>query len=241
MKIDARLVRLNKYISECGITSRRKADDLISEGKVTVNGKIVYKLGTKIHPVNDKVFINGKQVTLLDERVYIVFNKPKDCITTLKDEKGRTTVLDYVHLRERIFPVGRLDRDTTGVLLLTNDGEFANKLMHPEYEIKKAYKVTLDQPVTMEHVEKLRKGVKLSDGLTEPAEVHVIPRTKNLEIGIIIHEGKNRQIRRMFELLGYEIKKLDRLAYGDISYEGLKRGQWRHLTKRELASFSKDL
>lgn len=238
MKISTVLVRLNKYISECGITSRRKADALISEGKVTVNGKIVYELGTKIHPTNDKVFINGKQVTLLDERVYIIFNKPKDCITSLKDEKDRTTVIDYVKVRERIFPVGRLDRGTTGVLFLTNDGEFANKLMHPKFEIKKTYKVTIDKPITTEHSEKLRKGVKLSDGITEPAEVHIIPRTDNKEIGIIIHEGRNKQIRRMFEKLGYDVKKLDRLAYGDISYEGLKRGQWRYFTKKELNSFS---
>ncbi len=238
MKKAIELVRLNKYISECGITSRRKADELILAGKVTINGKIVFELGTKINPKHDKIFVNGKQVTILDERVYIVFNKPKDCITTSKDEKERTTVIDYIKVRERIFPVGRLDRGTTGVLILTNDGEFANKLMHPKFEIKKTYKVTIDKPITSEHSEQLRKGVRISDGLTAPAKVLIIPRTDDKEIGIIIHEGRNKQVRRMFEKLGYDVKKLDRLAYGDISYEGLKRGQWRYFTKKELASFS---
>ncbi len=233
------LVRLNKYIAECGISSRRKADELIKSGRVEINGKICRELGIKINPQKDKIFVDGKQVLKLDEPVYIVFNKPKDCITTTKDEKGRISVLDYVKIRQRIFPIGRLDRDTTGVLLLTNDGDFANMLMHPRYEIQKSYKVTLEQPIKPEDVFKLTKGIKLSDGVTQPAEVYVIPNSKNKEVGIIIHEGKNRQIRRMFESLGYEIKKLDRIAYGHITTEGLKRGQWRHLTRKEIEYFKK--
>jgi pseudouridine synthase len=233
-RTESNLVRLNKFIADCGVTSRRKADDLILDGRVKVNGKVVFELGQKINPETAKVFINEKQITQLDEKVYIVFNKPKDCITTLKDERGRTTVFDYVKVKERIFPVGRLDRDTTGILLLTNDGELANVLMHPKHEIKKSYKVSIDKPITREHAIDLKKGIRLSDGKTEPAEIYIIPNTKNLDIGIIIHEGRNRQVRRMFESLGYEIKKLDRIAYGDISYEGLKKGQWRLLTRREI-------
>jgi 23S rRNA pseudouridine2605 synthase len=233
-RTESNLVRLNKFIADCGVTSRRKADDLILDGRVQVNGKIVFELGQKINPETTKVFINEKQITQLDEKVYIVFNKPKDCITTLKDERGRTTVFDYVKIKERVFPVGRLDRDTTGILLLTNDGELANVLMHPKHEIKKSYKVSIDKPITREHAIDLKKGIKLSDGKTDPAEIYIIPNTKNLDIGIIIHEGRNRQVRRMFESLGYEIKKLDRIAYGDISYEGLKKGQWRLLTRREI-------
>jgi 23S rRNA pseudouridine2605 synthase len=233
-RTESNLVRLNKFIADCGVTSRRKADDLILDGRVKVNGKVVFELGQKINPETAKVFINEKQITQLDEKVYIVFNKPKDCITTLKDERGRTTVFDYVKVKERVFPVGRLDRDTTGILLLTNDGELANVLMHPKHEIKKSYKVSIDKPITREHAIDLKKGIRLSDGKTEPAEIYIIPNTKNLDIGIIIHEGRNRQVRRMFESLGYEIKKLDRIAYGDISYEGLKKGQWRLLTRREI-------
>lgn len=234
-------IRLNKYIAECGVTSRRKADELILSGRVTVNGKVCDQLGTKINPSKDKVFVDGKEVVHLDRHIYIVFNKPKDCITTTKDEKSRVTVLDYVRIKERIFPIGRLDRDTTGVLLLTNDGEFANMLMHPKFEIEKSYKVTLTEPIKIEDVQKLARGIKLSDGMTRPAEVFIIPGSRNKEIGIVIHEGRNRQVRRMFETLGYEIKKLDRVAYGYVTTEGLKRGQWRFLTKKEIELFKKSL
>ncbi len=227
-------VRLNKFLATAGIASRRKADELIQEGRVRINGKVVTSLGVKVNPSIDKVFVNEKQVALLDDKVYIVFNKPNDCITTARDERGRTTVMDFVKVRERIFPVGRLDRKTTGVLLLTNDGEFANHLMHPRHEVKKAYRVTLDKPLTADHAEKLAGGIRLSDGKTKPAEVLSIHGGKNKVIGIIIHEGKNRQIHRMFEAVGYKIVKLDRVAYADITYEGLKRGSWRNLTKGEI-------
>lgn len=234
-----KLVRLNKFIADCGVASRRKADFLIEEGRVKVNDKIRTELGFKINPIRDKVFVDSKQVAKLDKPVYIVFNKPKDCITTTKDEKGRTSVLDYVKVRERIYPIGRLDRDTTGVLLLTTDGEFANLLMHPKHKIKKSYKVTLAEPMTPQVAASLGKGVKISGRKTEPAEVIIIPGTKNKEVGIIIHEGRNRQVRRMFEAQNYEIKKLERIAYGDVSIEGLKRGEWRYMTKKEIESFYK--
>ena len=231
---DSALVRLNKFIADTGECSRRKADELIQNGTVRVNGKVVTQLGVKIDPASDKVFVNEKQVSILDEPVYILFNKPKDCITTASDERGRTTVIDYVHLRQRVYPVGRLDRNTTGVLLLTNDGDFANRLMHPRYEIKKVYKVTLHEPLAPKDADVLTEGVRLSEGRTKPAEIFYLPRGKNKVIGVAIHEGRNRQVHRMFEALGYEIEKLDRVAYGDLTYEGLARGSWRFLTKQEL-------
>ena len=192
------LVRLNKYLSTAGFSSRRKADKLMEEGRVTVNGKIITSLGTKIDPSSDKIFVDGKQIVALDEPVYIVFNKPKDAITTAKDERGRATIMDYVHVRERVYPVGRLDRKTTGVLLLTNDGEFANGLMHPRHEVKKAYTVTLDKPMEPSDAKHLAAGIRLSDGKTKPAEVQLVPGGKNKVVGVVIHEGRNRQIHRMF-------------------------------------------
>jgi 23S rRNA pseudouridine2605 synthase len=227
-------VRLNKFLADAGVASRRKADEIISEGRVKVNNAVVTELGVKVDPIKDKIFVDGNQVVCLDQRVHIVFNKPKDCITTLSDERSRTTVMDYIKVRERIFPIGRLDRNTTGVLLLTNDGELANGLMHPRLEVKKVYKVTLDKPLATEDTDKLKKGIRLSDGMTKPAQVVYVPGGKNKIVGIIIHEGRNRQIHRMFEAVGYIIEKLERVAYGDITCEGLARGRWRHMTKAEL-------
>ncbi|MBI5475698.1 MAG: rRNA pseudouridine synthase [Ignavibacteriales bacterium] len=227
-------IRLNKYLANAGVASRRQADILISDGRVKVNREIVMDLGVKIDPQKDKVFVDDKQIVILDDKIYIIFNKPKDCIATARDERGRKTIFSYVNVKERVFPVGRLDRNTTGVLLLTNDGDFANRLMHPKFEVKKAYKVTIDKPIKPEDVKKLKEGIRLSDGKTEPAEIYIVPREKNKVIGVVIHEGRNRQIHRMFEALDYEVYKLDRLAYADISYEGLPRGHWRHLTKGEV-------
>lgn len=228
------LVRLNKYLSTAGIASRRKADQMIEDGKVTVNGKVVMSLGVKVDPSKDKIFVNEKQVVLLDDPVYIVLNKPNDAITTSSDERGRTTVMEYVRVKERVFPVGRLDRKTTGVLLFTNDGEFANRMMHPKFEVKKAYKVTLDKGLVPQDAEKISLGIRLSDGKTKPSEIFSIPGGKNKVIGVIIHEGRNRQIHRMFEALGYVIEKLDRVAYADITYDGLPRGKFRYLTNNEI-------
>jgi 16S rRNA U516 pseudouridylate synthase RsuA-like enzyme len=159
-----------------GIASRRKADEMIQEGKVTVNGAVVKSLGVKIDPSVDKVFVNEKELVILDEPVYIVLNKPKDCITTVKDERGRSTIFDYVKVKERVYPIGRLDRNTTGVLLLTNDGEFANRLMHPKHKVSKAYKVTLDKAMAPHHAAKLAEGIRLSDGKTSPAEIMSVVR-----------------------------------------------------------------
>lgn len=227
-------VRLNRYLSMCGIASRRKADELIAGGEVSVNGAVVTELGTVVHPGKDRVFYNGKEVAAVDAPVYLVLNKPRDTITTVKDEKGRTTVMDILHARKRVFPIGRLDRNTTGVLLFTNDGEFSHRLMHPKFGIPKAYLVTTDEVVTREHLEELRTGVRLDRVMTAPAEVIVIPGGKGKEIGITIHEGMNRQVRRMFEALGYDVRKLDRVAYGPITKEGLPRGASRALTPQEV-------
>jgi pseudouridine synthase len=227
-------IRINRYLSMCGVASRRHADELVREGKVKVNGKIVTEVGTKIDPRRSKIFVNGNQVTQLHDYLYLVLNKPRDAITTVSDERGRTTVMRFVKTRQRVYPIGRLDRNTTGVLLFTNDGEFANRLMHPKYEIEKSYQVTLDKSVTREHVEQLRKGISLADDLTAPAQVYVLPGGRGKEVGIVIHEGRNRQVRNMFEELGYEVTKLDRVAYGPITKEGLSRGAARSLTRGEI-------
>jgi len=227
-------IRINRYLSMCGVASRRKADELVLDGKVTVNGKIMTDLGKKINPRRDKVFVGGGQVVQVHDHVYLAMNKPKDTITTLSDERGRTTVMSMVRSKHRVYPIGRLDRNTTGVLLFTNDGEFANRLMNPKFEIPKSYQVTCETAVVPEHIQQLRKGVRLEDGMTAPAEVYSLPGGRGKEIGVIIHEGRNRQVRRMFEKLGYDVKKLDRVAYGPVTKEGLARGGTRSLTRSEV-------
>ncbi len=229
-----RLVRINRYLGMCGIASRRKAEDLVREGKVLVNGRVVTDLATRIDSDRDRVFVGGRQVSRVHDFVYLVMNKPRDTITTLHDERGRTTVMSLLRTRDRVFPVGRLDRNTTGVLLFTNDGEFAHRLMHPRYEIPKSYRVTCDKPVSHEHLAHLRRGVMLDDGQTAPAEVVSLPRSKGKELGVVIREGRNRQVHRMFEALGYEVRKLDRVAYGPITKDGIARGSSRKLTIHEL-------
>ncbi len=227
-------VRLNRYLSMCGVASRRKADDLIADGKVEVNGTRVRELGTKVHPGKDHIAVDGKQIAQIHDHVYMVLNKPKDTITTAHDEQGRTTVMDVLHSKRRVFPVGRLDRHTTGVLFFTSDGDFAHHLMHPRFEVPKMYLVTCDQPVTPEHVMTLRNGVRLDDGVTSPARVSVSPGSKGKQLEVVISEGRNRQIHRMFESLGYIVKKLDRIAYGPVTIKGLPRGASRPLTNGEI-------
>ena len=216
-----------------GISSRRKAEELILNGEVTVNKNVVTDLSTKVSPSTDRVAINGRTISIEEKLVYIVLNKPKDYITTARDEKNRKTVYDLVHTRERIFPVGRLDRNTTGVLLFTNDGELAHRLMHPSHRVDKSYHVELTTGVDQKDIEKVKKGVHIEDGKTEPARVDSIPVTKNRNLIITIHEGRNRQVRRMFEALGYEVKRLDRVQYAGLTADGLRRGGWRYLSKPE--------
>ena len=227
-------VRINRYLSMCGITSRRKAEELVLGGKVRVNKKIVTNLATRVTMHRDHVSVEGKTVSPEQDHIYLVMNKPKDTITTLSDEKGRHTVMEFVETRRRVFPIGRLDRNTTGVLLLTNDGDLAHRLMHPKKQIAKSYRVTLDRVLDKEHALRLARGVRLEDGSTAPAEIIALPGSKGKDVGIVIHEGKNRQVRRMFEHFGYEVLKLDRVAYGPITKEGLARGETRSLTRSEL-------
>jgi 23S rRNA pseudouridine2605 synthase len=227
-------IRLNRFLAIAGVGSRRSNDELIVSGAIRVNGKQVRELGTKVNPENDIVTVNGKPVHPAQHTVYILLNKPKDCITTLKDEKDRTTVSDYVRVKERVFPVGRLDRNTTGVLLLTNDGELTNSLIHPRLEIERTYKVTLDKPLRNEDLGRLKRGVELEDGLARAGTIQVIDGSKRMRVYISINEGRNREVRRIFEALGYDVKYLDRVSFAGLVYSGLQRGDWRYLTNEEV-------
>lgn len=228
-------IRLNKYLALAGIGSRRSNDELIRSGVVKVNGRVVQELGIRVDPRRDRVTVRGTPVFLSEKQVYIVFNKPKDTITTVSDERGRMTVMDYVKVKERVYPVGRLDRNTTGVLLLTNDGELAHALTHPRYEIEKVYHVRLDRGITDDDLRHLKEGVRLEDGIAKPTAVQTIPKTKRTELLIALHEGRNREVRRMLEELGYEVKRLERISFAGITTEGLARGKWRKLTDKEVA------
>lgn len=225
-------IRLNKFLADAGIASRRKADELIASGAVKVNGRVVTELGTKVHP-GDLVTVHGKPVSPYKHLTYVVLNKPKDYITTTSDERGRKTVLDLVPLKTRIYPVGRLDRNTTGVLLLTNDGELAARLMHPRYGVEREYIAGLDKPLKAEHAAAIAEGIVLDGEKTGPAEVIISP-TDPRQVCIILREGKNREVRRLFEHFGYEVRRLHRSRYGIITPRGLARGEYRHLTRQEV-------
>ncbi len=227
-------VRINRYLSTCGVASRRKAEELVLAGRVRVNQRVVLDLSTKVDPSHDRVYVDDRQVVPVHEPLYLVLNKPKDTITTLSDERGRHTVMELVRTRQRVYPVGRLDRNTTGVLLLTNDGSFAHRLMHPRHHVPKTYKVTLESAVSREHLQMLARGIRLSDGPTGPAELVSIPGSKGKVVGITIREGRNRQVHRMFEHFNYLVTGLDRVAYGPVTTEGLPRGAMRKLTPAEL-------
>ena len=232
-------VRLNRFLAMAGIASRRKAEELIIGGSVTVNKHVVTDLSTRVSPATDRVAVNGKTIVAEEHLVYLLLNKPKDYITTAKDERNRKTVFDLVRTRERIFPVGRLDRKTTGVLLFTNDGELAYRLMHPSQQVEKTYYVELAAGVEQKDLEKLKKGVFIEGGKTGPARVLPIPGTKCREITITIHEGRNRQVRRMLESLGYEVKRLDRIEYAGLTAAGLRRGRWRYLSHQEVQNLKR--
>ena len=232
------LVRLNKFIADSGAASRRKADELIEAGAVKVNGNTIRELGTKILKT-DKVTVNGDPVGDIPHFVYIILNKPKDIITTTTDEFDRKTVMDLVHTNYRVFPVGRLDRNTTGLLLLTNDGEMTNRLTHPRYKIERLYIVGLDKPLKIHDARLITKGVELDeDEVTSPCELVIDP-DNNSKISLLLKEGKNREVRRMFEKFGYEVKKLDRKMFAGLSTRGLKRGEYRHLTREEVLFLEK--
>ncbi|WP_246942306.1 pseudouridine synthase [Bacillus pinisoli] len=228
--------RLQKVIAQAGIASRRKAEELIQQGTVTVNGKVVKELGTKVSS-NDKIEVSGIPVER-EQPVYFLLYKPTGVISSVSDDKGRKVVTDFFpHLKERIYPIGRLDYDTSGVLLLTNDGDFANTLMHPKHEVDKVYIAKVKGIPTREQLRLLANGIKLEDGLTAPAKTKLISsdRKKNTSIiQIIIHEGRNRQVRRMFEAIGCPVLKLKREQYGIMTLHNLRPGESRELTPHEV-------
>lgn len=229
------LIRLNKYIANSGICSRREADKLITTGTVKVNGKTVTELGTKVS-TSDKVTV-GDQRLQREKLRYVLLNKPRNCITTSDDPLKRDTVMTFVKgaCRERIYPVGRLDRNTTGVLLLTNDGILAKKLTHPRYGIRKIYHIFLDQPLTKADLLEIAGGVDLDDGFIKVDRIEYVADGKDKrEIGLELHSGKNRVVRRIFEKLGYKVEKLDRVSFAGLTKKNLPRGRWRFLEEKEV-------
>ena len=231
------MMRLNKFLAKSGVASRRKCDEFIVAGRVKLNGRVVQTLGLRIDESADEIKFDDKRVNLPVEFKYLLLNKPAGYITTASDEFDRRTVLDLIPLEERVFPVGRLDYETTGLLLLTNDGELSNQLIHPRYKIEKTYHVLLDKlikPVALYHLE---QGVDLDGKKTAPCKIQQIRARDNCSLlEIKIHEGRNRQIRRMFESFEYQVDELDRIAFGPLTIAGLKRGEWRNLTPGELES-----
>ena len=227
-------LRLNKFMANAGICSRRDADKYIEAGLVTVNGVVVTELGTKIQRTDDVRF-HGEPVRL-EDKIYILLNKPKDYVTTSDDPLNRKTVMDLVKnaCPERIYPIGRLDRNTTGVLLLTNDGDMASKLMHPKYLKKKIYHVFLNKNVSIEDMQKIISGIELEDGVIKADAIDYASDTDKKQVGIEIHSGKNRIVRRIFESLGYHVMKLDRVYFAGLTKKNLRRGDWRFLTEDEV-------
>ncbi|MBK6829355.1 MAG: rRNA pseudouridine synthase [Flavobacteriales bacterium] len=237
-KVDG-LMRLNRYLAQSGVASRREADELIKAGVVTVNGKVVTELGTKVYPA-DKVHYGGQRLSREQPR-YVLLNKPKDFLTTTDDPRERRTVMHLVESAcpERLYPVGRLDRNTTGVLLLTNDGDLAKRLTHPSFGAEKLYHVTLDKSVTKADLDKLVEGVELEDGPAQADEASFVEGTSKREVGLKLHMGRNRVVRRMFEALGYDVVKLDRVMFAGLTKKDIPRGKWRHLSEKEVLFLTK--
>ena len=227
-------IRLNKFLANAGVCSRREADEFITAGVVSVNGEVVTELGTKIKR-GDEVKFHDQAVSI-ERKIYVLLNKPKDTVTTSDDPQARRTVMDLVKgaCSERIYPVGRLDRNTTGVLLLTNDGDLASKLTHPKYLKKKIYHVHLDKNLTKADMEQIAAGIQLDDGEIQADAISYTDDFKKDEVGIEIHSGKNRIVRRIFESLGYKVVKLDRVFFAGLTKKGLRRGEWRYLTEHEV-------
>lgn len=230
-------IRLQKFLAEAGVASRRKSEELILNGKIKVNGKLITELGTKVNPEKDKIEYNNKIVQIEKRKVYILLNKPIGYVTTVKDQFQRDSVLDLVKVKERLVPVGRLDMYTSGALILTNDGDFVYKVTHPKHEITKTYTVTVRGIVNNEEVEKLRNGVVIDDYKTRPARVKILKTDEEKNISrleITIHEGKNRQVRKMCEAVGRNVVALHRSKIGDIGVKDLQLGTWRFLSEKEV-------
>lgn len=234
--------RLQKFLANSGVASRRKSEELILNGKIKVNGKIVTELGTKINPNEDIVTYNDKKIKATENKVYILLNKPIGYVTTAKDQFDRDTVLDLVKVKERVVPVGRLDMYTSGALILSNDGDFIYKITHPKYEITKTYNATISGIVSNEDVQKLRKGVQIEDYISKPAKVKILKIDEEKKISrldITIHEGKNREVRKMCEAIGKKVIALHRSKIGNIDVKNLKLGTWRYLKQDEVEKLLK--
>ncbi|MDI3310913.1 MAG: pseudouridine synthase [Thermoanaerobacterium sp.] len=232
--------RLQKYLAECGIASRRKCEQLILDGKVKVNGVTIRELGVKVDPNMDVIEYNGKTVTKVKQNIYIVLNKPVGYITTVKDQFGRPSVLDLININDRVYPVGRLDYDTSGLLLLTNDGDLANKLMHPRHKIDKVYIAQIKGVPDKKKLDMFRNGLYIDNYKTAKAEIDILKIVNGDSIvKIVIHEGRNRQIRRMCELIGHPVLKLKRIKIGNLDIGNLKVGQWRYLAQHEIEYLKK--
>jgi 23S rRNA pseudouridine2605 synthase len=231
----AQTMPLNKYIAHSGICSRRDAAELVKQGKVLLNNKLIIEPGTKVSST-DVIKVNGKVIAIAKNLVYILLNKPKDFITTTEDPQGRRTVLQLIKgaTSERVYPIGRLDRNTSGVLLLTNDGELAQKLAHPKHEIKKVYHVVLDKSLTKNDFDKIVAGVELEDGFAHVDAIAYADAKDRTQIGLEIHSGRNRIVRRIFEFLGYDVRGLDRVMYAGLTKKNVQRGKWRLLTEKEI-------
>lgn len=230
-------VRLQKYLAQAGIASRRKAEELIKQGKIKVNHQIVTELGTKVNPKEDLVEYQGKRITESEEKIYILLNKPIGYVTTVKDQFSRDSVLDLVKVKQRIVPVGRLDMYTSGALLLSNDGDFVYQVTHPKHEIEKSYTVTIKGMILNKEIKQLEQGVKIEDYITKPAKVKILKidkEKKQSRLEITIHEGKNRQIRKMCETIGHKVLALHRSKIGEIGVKDLDLGKWRYLNKNEV-------
>lgn len=227
-------IRLNKFIANSGVCSRREADTMIQAGVVTVNGEVVTELGTKVNIHTDDVRFNGERLRG-EEKVYVVMNKPKGYVTTASDPHAEKTVMELLKgCNGRVFPVGRLDKNTTGVLMFTNDGEIAERLTHPSYDKKKIYQVLLDRPLSQEDFARIKEGIELSDGPIKADEIEFIEEGDHRKIGIEIHSGKNRIVRRIFEACGYDVRALDRVYFAGLTKKGLKKGEWRYLSEGEV-------
>ena len=228
--------RLQKILSGAGVASRRAAEQLIVEGHITVNGKIVRELGTKVDPASAVIRVDGKKISLNVEKIYIMLNKPRRTLSAVSDDRGRQTVIDLIDdVDKKIFPIGRLDYNTEGLLLLTNDGALTNGLLHPRFEINKTYRALIKGRVDETRLDRLRIGIKLEDGMTAPALVNVLSVEDDQSlVEITIHEGRNRQVRRMFSAIGYNIKRLRRVAFAGLTLDNLKLGSHRRLNKSEV-------
>lgn len=226
-------MRLNKFLAACGVGSRRKCEQIILAGRVTINGREVTSLAENVDENNDRVTVDGRRVSLPSKFSYVLLHKPAGYITTRHDEMGRKTVMDLLPKDVRVFPVGRLDKNTTGALILTNDGDFAYQLTHPKFEVDKVYHVAVHRPVLEKQVRKLQSGIMLEEGLTSKCQVKVLDHhRKRLEI--VLHEGRKRQVRRMVEALGFRVIRLARVRFSFLTLEGLKPGEWRNLTEQEI-------